>query len=61
MSHEHTNPKNLSRSQQIFRDAPEELRLLLKEIIEKERQVMHKKTKTNIYLDLYGAVKTFIR
>lgn len=46
-----------SRSQELFRAAPDEVKDLVKKIMAKERQEQHKRTRQSIYQDLL----TFIR
>jgi hypothetical protein len=46
-----------SRSQELFRAAPEEVKDLIKKIMAKERQEQHKKNRQSIYQDLL----TFVR
>jgi len=46
-----------SRSQELFRDAPDEVKDLVKKIMVKERQEQHKKNRQSIYQDLL----TFVR
>lgn len=46
-----------SRSQELFRAAPTEIKDLVKKIMAKERQEQHKKNRQSIYQDLL----TFIR
>lgn len=52
---------NLTRAQQIFKDAPEELQKLIRDILDKERKEMHRERRGTIHQDLYKSVKTFIR
>jgi hypothetical protein len=46
-----------SRSQELFRAAPDEVKDLVKKIMAKERQEQHKKNRQSIYQDLL----TFVR
>jgi len=46
-----------SRSQELFRSAPEEVKVLIKKIMAKERQEQHKPKRHTIYQDLL----TFVR
>ncbi len=61
MPDESKPPAKLTRAQQIFKEAPEDLQKLIRDVLEKERRVMHKRNKTNIHQDIYQAVKTFIK
>jgi hypothetical protein len=61
MTDESKPPAKHTRAQQIFKDSPEEFQKLIKDILEKERRVMHKQRRPNIHQDLYEAVKTFIK
>lgn len=54
-------PVKYTRAQQLFKDAPEELQKLIRDILDKERDVMHRQRRNTIHQDLYQAVKTFIR
>jgi vacuolar-type H+-ATPase subunit H len=54
-------PTNHTRAQEIFKEAPEELQKLIRDILDKEREVMHRARRNTIHQDLYQAVKTFIR
>jgi hypothetical protein len=46
-----------SRSQELFRSAPDEIKDLVKKVMAKERQEQHKKNRQSIYQDLL----TFVR
>lgn len=61
MSEESKPPFKYTRAQQIFKDAPEELQKLIREILKMERKEMHRQRRGTIHQDLYKAVKTFIR
>jgi hypothetical protein len=51
----------LSRAQQIFRDAPENHRDLIKRVLEEERELMHLKRRNDIHQRIYEHVKRVIR
>lgn len=61
MSEETKPPAKPSRARQIFSEAPEDLQRLIRDVLDKERRVMHMKKKSNIHQDIYQAVKTFIK
>jgi hypothetical protein len=61
MQNESKPTAKLTRAQQIFKEAPEVLQKLIRDVLEKERKVMHMRKKTNIHQDIYQAVKTFIK
>jgi hypothetical protein len=46
-----------SRSQELFRAAPDEIKDLVKKIMAKERQEQHKKNRQSIYQDLLTYVR----
>lgn len=52
---------NLTKAQKIFLSAPDELKSLLRIILEEERKVMHKKKRTNIHQVIYDNVKRQIK
>jgi hypothetical protein len=51
----------LSRAQQIFRDAPDNHRDLIKRVLEEERELMHLKRRNDIHQRIYEHVKRVIR
>ena len=61
MPEENTPPANYTRAQQIFKDSPDELKMLIKDILEEERKVMHKLRRPNIHQNIYDHVKRLIR
>jgi len=61
MSKESEQSIKYTRAQQIFKEAPEELQKLIRDILEKERRVMHRQRRGTIHQDLYKSIKTFIR
>lgn len=61
MSEDSKSPATHTRAQQIFKDAPEDLQKLIRDILDKERKEMHRERRGTIHQDLYKAVKTFIR
>lgn len=56
-----TTPKNPTRAQEIFLEAPDELKSLLRAILEEERKVMHKQRRPNIHQVIYDNVKRQIK
>lgn len=50
-----------SRAQQLFKEAPEELQKLIKDVLAEERKVMHKERRPNIHQNIYDHVKRLIR
>lgn len=61
MSEETKPPTKATRAQQIFKDSPEELKKLIKNLLEEERKVMHKQRRPNIHQNIYDHVKSLIR
>lgn len=61
MNDESETPVKYTRAQQIFKEAPEELQKLIRDVLDKERKEMHRERRGTIHQDLYNAVKTFIR
>ncbi len=58
---EQQTERSLTRAQQIFLDAPEEYRALLKEVLKVERQVMHLKRRSDIHQRIYDHIKRVIK
>ena len=50
-----------SRSQELFRAAPDEVKDLVKKIMAKERQEQHKKNRQSIYQDLLAYVRESVQ
>ncbi len=61
MPEQTTPPPNPTRAQQIFKDASEEQKKLIKDILAEERKVMHKERRPNIHQNIYDHVKRLIR
>ena len=61
MSNETKPPAKYTRAQQLFKDSPEELKNLIKDLLEEERKVMHKQRRPNIHQNIYDHVKRQIR
>jgi len=61
MSNETPPPAKATRAQQIFKDSPDELKKLIKDILEEERKVMHKSRRPKIHQNIYDHVKRLIR
>jgi vacuolar-type H+-ATPase subunit H len=61
MTEETRLPAGATRAQQIFKDAPEELQKLIKDVLAEERKVMHKERRPNIHQNIYDHVKRLIR
>lgn len=56
-----TTQKKPTRAQELFLAAPEELKSLIRVIIEEERKVMHKQRRSNIHQVIYENVKRQIK
>lgn len=54
-------PAKMNRAQEIFKSSPEELKELIKAILNEERKVMHKLRRPNIHQNIYDHVKRVIR
>ena len=61
MSDAKKHSNNPTRAQEIFKEAPEELQKLIRDILDKERKEMYRQRRGSIHQDIYQAVKTFIR
>lgn len=61
MSNETKPPAKATRAQQIFKESPDDLKKLIKDILEEERKVMHKLRRPNIHQTIYDQVKRLIR
>lgn len=53
--------KNRTKAQNIFFEAPEELKSLIRVVLEEERKVMHKQRRSNIHQVIYDSVKRQIK
>jgi hypothetical protein len=53
--------KVMSRAQHIFKCAPNDLQLLIRDILKEERDVMHLKRRSDIHQRLYDHVKRIIK
>lgn len=53
--------KKLTRAQEIFKAAPQEYQMLIRDILKEERDVMHLKRRSDIHTRLYEHVKRVIR
>ncbi len=51
----------LTRSQKAFQSAPEEVREMVKRILQDEREVMHLKTRPKIHAKILEHIKLVIR
>lgn len=56
-----TTPKKPTRAQELFMAAPEELKSLIRVVLEEERKVMHKQRRSNIRQVIYDNVKRQIK
>lgn len=57
-----SNPnKKPTRAQELFMAAPDELKNLIRVILEEERRVMHKQRRSNIHQVIYDNVKRQIK
>lgn len=61
MPEETKPPANYTRAQQIFIDSPDDLKKLIKDVLEEERKVMHKQHRSKIHQNIYDQVKRLIR
>lgn len=61
MSGDTNKPIKATRAQEIFKESPEELQKLIRDILDKERKEMYRQRRGTIHQDIYQAVKTFIR
>lgn len=50
-----------TRAQHVFKDSPEDMKKLIKTILEEERKVMHKQRRPNIHQNIYDHVKRIVR
>lgn len=50
-----------TRAQQIFIDSPEDLKKIIKVILEEERLVMHKQRRPKIHENIYDHIKRVVR
>jgi hypothetical protein len=61
MSEQPALESNRNRAQEIFKSSQEELKELIKAILNEERKVMHKNKRSNIHQKIYDHVKRTIR
>lgn len=61
MSNDTKPPAKATRAQLIFTESPDELKKLIRDILEEERKVMHKLRRPNIHQNIYDHVKRLIR
>lgn len=50
-----------TRAQKVFKDSPEDMKKLIKTVLEEERKVMHKQRRPNIHQNIYDHVKRIVR
>ena len=53
--------RELLRAQAIFKEAPDEYKALIREILREERDVMHLRRRTDIHQRIYDHVKRVIK
>lgn len=51
----------LTRAQEIFKNAKEEYKILIRDILKEERDVMHLKRRSDIHQRLYDHIKRIIK
>lgn len=51
----------LTRAQQVFADAPAEIKELIRAILTKEREEQHKQRRSDIHRALYSHIRTIIQ
>lgn len=51
----------LTRAQEIFKNAKDEYRVLIKDILKEERDVMHLRRRSDIHQRLYEHIKRIIK
>ncbi len=61
MSEPHKQKIQYTRAQQVFQDTPDDLKKLIKTVLEEERKVMHKQRRPHIHQNIYDHVKRIIR
>jgi len=61
MSEKSIQKSKPTRAQEIFLSAPEELKSLIRVVLEEERKVMHKQRRSNIHQVIYDNVKRQIK
>lgn len=53
--------QELTRAQEIFKNAKDEYRVLIKDILKEERDVMHLRRRSDIHQRLYEHIKRIIK
>lgn len=56
-----TSKTNRTKPQEIFLEAPDELKSLIRVVLEEERKVMHKQRRSSIHQVIYDNVKRHIK
>jgi hypothetical protein len=54
-------PPGETRSREEFQKAPEEIRELIKSVLQEERQVMHMRTRPDIHKNILSHVKRLVQ
>ena len=53
--------QKLTRAQEIFKSAPEEIQNLIRDVLKEEREVMHLKRRNDIHSRIYDHIKRVIK